>query len=154
MDTASYRRIQEMLNDETDVIEEDKLSRAERLRAASSTKRATYVNLNPTLQQHSLYKNDYLDEYKRKEFTRYRVSSHNLKVETGRWGRVERENRVCTRNIGGIQDEEHVIFHCELTKNIRERFAFQSDSLQGIYEELDDRTLCEMFYEMSKIFVK
>ena len=43
---------------------------------------------------------------------------------------------------------------CELTKNIRERFTFQSDSLQGIYEELDDRTLCEMFYEMSKIFVK
>ena len=63
---------------------------------------------------------------------------------------------VCECIIGGIQDEEHVIFHCDLTKNIRERFTFQSDSLhlQGIYEELDDRTLCEMFYEMSKIFVK
>ena len=153
-DTASFRFIQRVLDDETEVIKEDKSSRVESLTASESTKRMTYVSLNPTIQQHKVYKNDCLQEHKRKEFTRYRVSSHNLKVETGRWGRIERDNRVCICATGGIQDEEHVIFYCEMTKNVREKFNIQSDSLPALYEEKDDETLCNIFFELSKIFAK
>ena len=83
VNTLSYRYIQNLLEDESDMVEEDKTQRADRLRASESTKRATFVNMNPSLQQHKLYKNDLLQEHKRIEFTRFRVSSHNLKVETG-----------------------------------------------------------------------
>ena len=110
--------------------------------------------LNPSLQQHKLYKNNTLKEHQRIEFTRYRVSSHNLKVETGRWSRVDRGNHVCPCNIGGIQDESHVLFKCELTRSLREKHFIHSDSFDDLFNEKDDETLCDIFYELSKIFAK
>ena len=98
--TSSYRKIQALLCDESDVIEEDRGKRAEAIRASTSSKRVVYSQLNPLLQQHKLYKNNSLMEHKRIEFTRYRLSSHNLKVETGRWGRIERENLQHRRHSG------------------------------------------------------
>ena len=136
------------------MIDDDKMLRAESIRASGSTKRATFLKLNPSLQQHKVYKNNNIEEYKRIEFTRYRVSSHNLMVETGRWSRTEREDRVCTCAAGGVQDEDHVLFVCELTKNIREKYNIQGDSLPEVFNEKDDEELCDIFYELSKIFVK
>ena len=153
-DTASYRRIQELLHDESDVVEEDKSRRMESLRVSASSKRVTYTRLNPELEQHKLYKNNALMEHKRIEFTRYRLSSHNLKVETGRWGRVERENRVCSCNVGGIQDEDHALLRCGFTNDLRQRYQIQTDSLDGVYNGKEDEVLCDIFYELSKIFVK
>ena len=72
-DTKSYREIQQLLTDKSDIIKEDKEKRNERLRTSLSSKRATYVVINPSLKQHKVYKNDLLKEYKRVEFTRYRV---------------------------------------------------------------------------------
>ena len=154
VNTLSYRYIQNLLEDESDMVEEDKTQRADRLRASESTKRATFVNMNPSLQQHKLYKNDLLQEHKRIEFTRFRVSSHNLKVETGRWGRVERENRTCTCATGGVQDEDHVLFKCELTRSVREKYNIRNDNLESLFNEKDDEVLCDIFHELSKIFVK
>ena len=153
-DTKSYRQIQALLEDHLDVVKEDKAQRAETLKRSIATKRMTYVNLNPSLAQHKVYENDTLQEYKRIEFTRYRLSSHNLKVETGRWGRIERANRTCTCATGGIQDECHVLFRCNFTSNLRQKYNIQSDSLESIYNEKSDETLCDIFYELSKIFVK
>ena len=105
-DTKSYRYIQASLGDQSDVFMEDKCRRVEELRSSVSSKRVMFVSLNPSLQQHRLYKNDELSEFKRIEFTRYRLSSHNLKVETGRWGRITRENRNCSCTI-------RVLFNCD-----------------------------------------
>ena len=104
-----------------------------------------------TLEQH---KNNALMEHKRIEFTRYRLSSHNLKVETGRWGRVGRENRVCSCNVGGIQDEDHALLRWGFTNDLRQRYQIQTDSLDGVYNGKEDEVLCDIFYELSKIFVK
>ena len=153
-DTMSYRYIQASMEDESDIYFEDKSKRAEELRSSVSSKRATFVSLNPCLQQHRLYKNDELPEFKRIEFTRYRLSSHNLKVETGRWGRIKREDRTCSCVTGGVQDEHHVLFHCKLTTNLRERFNIQGDSLEEFFNRTDDKSLCDIFYELSKIFTK
>ena len=87
-------------------------------------------------------------EHKRIEFTRYRLSSHNLKVETGRWGRVERENRVCSCNVGGIQDEDHALLRCGFTNDLRQRYHIQTDSLVDIYNGKEDEIMCDMFYEL------
>ena len=68
-----------------------------------------YMLVNPTLssptQSHGVL------EFERVLLTRYRSGSHNLKIETGRWSRTPRENRLCVtcRELG---DEEHVLYNC------------------------------------------
>ena len=112
------------------------------------------LKVNPSIQEHKVYKNNDLPEFKRIEFTRYRLSSHNLKVETGRWSGIERENRTCSCSAGGVQDENHVLFKCDFTTNIRERHNIQGDSLEDFFDEYEDQSLCDIFYELSKIFQK
>lgn len=47
----------------------------------------------------------------------YGLLSHLLKVETGQWSRIPRENRVCKCGAG-VQNENHVIV-CPLVENER-----------------------------------
>ena len=93
-------------------------------------------------------------EHKPIESTSYCLLSHNLKVETGRWGSIERENRLWSCSISGIQDEFHVLFQCALTRDLRQKYQIQTDSFDDIYNEEEDETLCDIFYELSKIFAK
>ena len=44
---------------------------------------------------------------------RFRVGSHYLPIETGRWCRKPRNERVCM-NCGILGDENHVLYHCAL----------------------------------------
>ena len=45
------------------------------------------------------------------KFIRLRLSSHSFPIETGRWSRKKREERLCTVcNVLG--DEIHYIYHC------------------------------------------
>ena len=53
-------------------------------------------------------------------FTRLRLSSHRLRIETGRWSRIPRENRLCA--CGVIQDEAHAIQVCPNVGHIRQRY--------------------------------
>ena len=150
--TKSYRYIQSILEDQSDIVVEDKSRRAEELKSSASTKRETYVKINPSLQQHQVYKNDELSEFKRIEFTRYRLSSHNLKIETGRWGRIDRENRTCSCTTGGVQDELHVLFNCDLTANIRERYDIQGDSFDEIFDGIEDQPLCDILRTVEDLY--
>merc|ERR1712018_465425 len=78
----------------------------------TGTKFKTYVQLNPNLSAHSLYsrKAPIIQDYLRISFSRYRVSSHRLRVETWRYKGVPHDQRVCACGFG-IQDEFH-IFLC------------------------------------------
>ena len=64
----------------------------------NATKLVTYrTELNPDLSNHYIYrKSVYIPDYKRTSFTRLRLMSHNLKVETGRWIRIVGDCRVCS----------------------------------------------------------
>ena len=76
----------------------------------AGSKATTYREINASLSVHPVYRsNRYIDERKRVVFTKFRTSSHSLKVETGRWSRVLRENRLCGCGVG-VQDEHHVVF--------------------------------------------
>jgi hypothetical protein len=46
---------------------------------------------------------------------KFRLGSHYLPIETGRWSRKPRSERLCT-NCGVLGDEEHVLYHCTLIK--------------------------------------
>ena len=47
------------------------------------------------------------------DIIRFRVGSHYLPIETGRWNRKLPHERVCV-NCGVIGDEEHAIYSCSL----------------------------------------
>ena len=90
--------------------------------------------------------NEYVPEYLRVPFTRLRLSSHRLRIETGRWSRIPRENRLCA--CGVIQDEAHVIQVCPNVGHIRQRYdvlptypdfvieASSSDHFKYIHDEI------------------
>jgi hypothetical protein len=62
---------------------------------------------------------------------RPRLSGHNLRIETGKNEGLPRNERSCHRCKGLLgevfvvpkDDEEHLFFSCESTKDIRLRFA-------------------------------
>ena len=49
-DTESYQYIQAVLENQSDIVAEDKCRRAEELKSSASTKRETYVKINPSVQ--------------------------------------------------------------------------------------------------------
>ena len=95
----------------------------ERIQESERSKYVMYKIVNPSLSVHNVYKrggNEYVPEYLRVSFTRLRLSSHRLMIETGRWSRIPRENRLCA--CGVIQDEAHVIQVCPNVGHIRQRY--------------------------------
>ena len=99
----------------------------DQVRTQEGTKFVTYRDaLNTELTVHPLYtSNEYLPDFIRASFTRLRLMSHSLKVETGRWSRIPREERRCDRcDAGGVQDEEHVLIACSNAQDIRLRYPY------------------------------
>ena len=70
-----------------------------------------YRGINSDLSQHPVYKCLDSNEWERISFSRLRLSSHRLKVETGRWSRIPQEQRLCV--CGTVQTKEHVLIHCD-----------------------------------------
>ena len=128
--TKGYRYIKSLLDDPcSDTLDDLK----QKFATTQGTRAATYREINPQLLVHQLYTaNKYIEERKRIAFTRLRLSSHRLKVETGRWSRIERENRLC--ECGSIQDESHVLFHCRSTDAVREKYSINSEGYDNIGE--------------------
>ena len=82
----------------------------------------------------------------RVELSRFRLSSHGLLVEKGRWSRVPRDERLCV--CGVVQDERHVIEECMLTEHLRNgRRVTAENVLSG--SSMDDVLL---MYNISKVF--
>jgi hypothetical protein len=49
----------------------------------------------------------------RRNFTRFRISSHSLQIERGRYQGALRQNRLCLRCTSGeIDDEKHFLISC------------------------------------------
>ena len=71
-------------------------------------------------------------------------------VETGRWCRTPADRRLCTCNIGGVQDEAHVVYRCEYTNDLREKF--QVDVNKQLHEILGDSKYVNFVYEIMKTF--
>ena len=81
--------------------------------------------------------NSCLDDTKRTTITRWRLSSHRLKVETGRYTRpiTARENRLCDV-CRVVEDEYHAIYDCSVHRLIREKYRnilnFEDVNLQSL----------------------
>ena len=88
-----------------------------------ATRSHTYIALNPSMEVHPIYTDSSttIPDYLRISFTRFRLSSHLLRIETGRWSRTPRDERLCQCGTG-IQNELHV-FTCPLVMNISRSFS-------------------------------
>ena len=101
----------------------------------SASKFVTYRTLNPNLEVHPLYssKAPILPDYQRINFTRYRLSSHRLRIEVGRWSHTPRDLRVCPCGTG-VQDEFH-IFHCLKVRDIFESAHRDYNSPADLFDD-------------------
>lgn len=120
--TAMYQRLCKAANH----VGDPEFQSVENLRikcqqkASTSTRLATYLDINTNLRPHSIYSQDeYIPDTWRVALTRLRLSSHRLRVEVGRWQRIPRELRTCPCDSVSVQDEEHAILHCHNTIALR-----------------------------------
>ena len=59
----------------------------------------------------------------RRLLVKMRISDHNLGIETGRYNKINREQRICKHcNKNEIDDEEHFFLSCSKNEPIRKRF--------------------------------
>ena len=129
----------------------DKIIRSE------SSRRVLYRNfMNSDLSVHDVYtKRHTIIEAHRVAFTRFRVSSHSLVVETGRWnrrgrGRLPMEERLCS--CGEVQTEEHVVSHCPLSQNIRDQYEFTSFN-DLLSERYPNELCCKIIYDILNLYL-
>ena len=142
----------ESLSNCDDFVKADKCAREERARLSTRTKTVTYCSINPTFELHSIYlnSNEPLDDYLRIAFTRFRTSSHRLKVETGRWSRLPRERRFCKCGMG-VQTEEHALVECELVEPIKEKYGISVQCFSSFMSLNKSKAQLQMLHEILKL---
>ena len=91
------------------------------------------------------FNKEYLDVLKpgeRKLFTRLRSGAHKLYIETGRWKKIPRDERICRFcDSGKIEDEDHVLWICD---NFQRERQLMFDQCQKM--EMDEESLKNQFY--------
>ena len=82
-----------------------------------------------------------LDDKLRTIITRWRLSSHKLRIETGRYTnpKILRVNRLC-KICAIIEDEHHAIYHCRAHTSIRRNYQkdldLQNDNVASLLNPL------------------
>ena len=100
----------------------------------------TYLEINPTLQKSPFIEN--LHPLSR-DIIRFRLGSHVLPIETGRWSRTIRANRICS-NCKVLGDERHALFAC----SVIDRVALElPNSMSEIWNSADIFTLVKRMKE-------
>ena len=126
-----------------------------RYKPEDATEYHTYKSvLNRSLGVHSIYSDDiYIPDFTRKAFTRIRLMSHDLKIETGRWSRTPRELRVCPCDRHTTQTEHHVLMECTLTRQTRQKYDMANkQNLDALFSETDVDKLCRYVYEVLNVY--
>ncbi|KAL3681099.1 hypothetical protein R1sor_024055 [Riccia sorocarpa] len=90
------------------------------------------TRLYPYREQH--YLSEDLPLKMRQLIARYRVSSHTLSSEVGRWSNTPRENRLCELcDEGKIESEYHVLIACPYYDSIRIRYDIRKQDLRDFF---------------------
>ena len=77
------------------------------------------------LRTYILFKTTYTEEkyvniIMQRNHRKFRMGVAPLRIETGRYERLEEEQRVCFKCGDAIESEEHVLLDCPLYQQIRE----------------------------------
>ena len=81
----------------------------------------------------------FLREDKRIAITKWRLSSHDLHIEKGRYTSpiTPREERTCSRCPSCVEDEDHVLFQCPLYESVRVKFRDTFMKLRTVHAVLN-----------------
>ena len=115
----------------------------------------TDVDFHKFTTVHDIYlKKCFISETHRIAFTRFRVSSHSLAIETVRWnrrgrGRLPIEERLCT--CGQVQSEQHVISDCTISQHIRDQYGFCNIN-DLMYSNIPNEVVCKIIYQTLKLY--
>ena len=155
-ETPGFKFIQSAIQYDDNINPLDKIINLVTNKPEDATKYQTYKSvLNSSLGVHKIYSEDiYIPDYIRVAFTRIRVMSHNLKIETGRWSRTPRDLRVCPCDGQTTQTEQHVLLECTLTRQTRQKYDMvNKQNLDVLFNETQDvNTLCRYVYEVLSIY--
>ena len=89
----------------------------------------------PKMEYYCKFKQDFVfEEYlacvkndnHRKELSRFRLSSHSLEIETGRYNNISRENRkcnLCSQNT--VESEYHFLLCCTVYSELRNKYCIK-----------------------------
>ncbi len=134
------------------VSEFSELNKA-RVQDAATSRTEIYCHINPDLSVHNMYHDPNVNERHRITTTRLRLGSHRLKIETGRWSRIPREERLCICGQD-IQSEEHVLTQCHLTENIRNSFPNLSfTNVASLMASKNAPDLCKYCHQVNEFFM-
>ena len=93
-----------------------------------------YININNSRRlntycifKHTFNLEPYLDNITNKRFrialSRFRLSSHKLEIQRGRYHTIDSENRICEIcNLKAIENEYHFVLVCPLYRDIRTQY--------------------------------
>ena len=78
--------------------------------------------------------------------TKFRLGSHKFPIETGRWRRIPRDQRLC-QDYGVLGDEYHILFDClvinrddiSIRRSLNE--IWSCDDLYVLFEKLSHTEL-------------
>ena len=117
-------------NNLLDIVSKTKLSLIDRFKSKWELSMKNYASQQVgKLRTFSLFKNKFMKEKYfdiikkfeiRKCFTSFRISSHNLEIERGRYKKLnvsDRKCKICSQDF--IEDEIHFIFECQRYKSER-----------------------------------
>ena len=155
MNTPGFRFLQRAALDNPNNESLEKYINTVKNSALTFTKFVSYrTELNPELKTHRVYGNKvYIPDYLRTSFTRLRLMSHRLKVETGRWSRTARIGRVCQCDRISVQDESHALLTCNLSACIRTEFSMLSfASMNSLIENEDIYNMCRYVHKVLKLY--
>ena len=108
-----YEQLMVKYSSVDDIVREFRTKTKERVHEQvrkNRTKFSTYLQMNPTLSP-----SPFLDVIHpvAGDIIKFRVGSHYLPIETGRWARLDRDDRLCG-TCGVVGDECHTVFDCSL----------------------------------------
>ena len=155
--SATRNYLHNIINDDTNYCQQDLELLKHNLMQSESSRRVTYRSImNIDLNIHNIYNTKHnVYELYRTAFTRFRVSSHMLAIESGRWnrrgrGRLTVEERLWSCGLGLVQSEDHVISSCPLSNGLRNKYNFIciNDLMSG---DIPMETVCKFFYEVLEL---
>ena len=155
VNTPGYGFLQRVLQFNCDVNPLDMIKESARNKPESATKYYTYRSvLNQSMSVHTIYSDNkqYIPDYIRQAFSRLRLMSHDLKIETGRWSRIPRDLRRCQCDGQTVQTEYHVLVSCILTRELRIRYDLNNiQNLDDLFGYSNISTVCRYIYEALRI---
>lgn len=114
-----------------------------RSRIENSSRSLFYRNISVNL-KFKEYINTIEVKSHRQALCRLIVSSHPLRIESGRWDRTEIQNRTCHMCPSKLEDEYHFVLVCPLYSNLRrdfiKRFYWSRPSMDKFVKLITDES--------------